>query len=429
MRFVLGLRDGEVSMYQLCPPSTSTLLSKTLPPNQPRRISTPARLHSAAMGGVCAADFLPGYLARIVSVGFDSRCRITDFECAGDANILRTWSIDGQATCLSVSRLLAFGDQSQCFIAIGTVEGQVGVYNVLGLLVHEIRMEDSILGIQWVGDVGLHALKDEETTREEELATILRVAPALEGTSAPLIDAGDLSSTPPTRISPMKIPRRPTRRRPCIRGSTFKPPTLSGHSARTSVSLQEAEPISIEDGSGTQFFTPPSTQRIRIASLDPQTPPTSQHRAVKTAKSNRAIVNGSVYSPPTRSSSLSTIPTPLRRRSEEKKRVDVQRRKVGVHTRRQTETPEWLTPQPLPIPTPGSFPPFPFHARVRSPPSIPRAPSTPPHSSPRDENESRLVGLRKDHEELKVEVEMLRREVSEIKALLSSSPYAQVQTE
>lgn len=94
IRFVLGFRDGGLGVYRLFLPALPTR-QNTSQVEQiqsfhllPVRIDFINRLHKAAMGGIIAAEFMPGFTARIVSVGHDGRCRIVDF--VGSAKILRT---------------------------------------------------------------------------------------------------------------------------------------------------------------------------------------------------------------------------------------------------------------------------------------------------------------------------------------------------
>ncbi|KAH7406285.1 hypothetical protein DE146DRAFT_779803, partial [Phaeosphaeria sp. MPI-PUGE-AT-0046c] len=442
-KFVLGSKDGTVAVYRL------SLLSSSITPSgasqsqndvRTMRICTPIRLHSAAMGGVRAVEFLPGYLSRFVSLGLDSRCRITDFNVIGGKNILRTWSIAGQALCLSVSHPQPSSEQTQgqSHIAIGTREGTVGVYSLLGLLVHEITMTDPIVGIQWVGDMGLYAAEGEGGEREGEPGrTVIRVAPSLSNSTLPISAAEELFPTSPTRISSLRIPPRTSCRRPRICPSTFKPPTSPGLSIQSSSPFQETDSMPLENGSGTQFFTPPSTQRTRGTSHDLEIPPGTQHDPVETER--KGVASMSINSPPKRSSSLATLSSLPRKRREEKRRV-------GVHIRQQTETPEWLTPRPIP----GSVS-FPFAAPMRSPPPVPRDAAAPsPSSTPRavcnrqegweqemrgqpgdnttlqdGQRTSRLMDLREDYERLHAQVSVLRREVCDIKALLSLQVHPQ----
>lgn len=55
---------------------------------KPVRIGAIKKLHKAAIGGIAATEFLPGYKARVVSIGHDGRCRLVDFE--GGPKVLRT---------------------------------------------------------------------------------------------------------------------------------------------------------------------------------------------------------------------------------------------------------------------------------------------------------------------------------------------------
>lgn len=94
MRLVLGFRDGGLGMYRLFLPALSNRQTASQAQQiqsfqlLPIRIDFINRLHKAAMGGITATEFIPGYAARIVSIGHDGRCRLVDF--AGGAKILRT---------------------------------------------------------------------------------------------------------------------------------------------------------------------------------------------------------------------------------------------------------------------------------------------------------------------------------------------------
>jgi hypothetical protein len=116
------------------------------------------------MGGLVAADFIPGFTARVVSVGKDGKCRLVDFD--GGTTILRTWHVNGLVTCLSVLPLprlslipkrtqtdAPFPDVDSVFkvlIAIGTEDGRVLIFNVIGLLEQEVKIGAGVLGLQWV---------------------------------------------------------------------------------------------------------------------------------------------------------------------------------------------------------------------------------------------------------------------------------------
>lgn len=55
---------------------------------QPLKVGSIRKLHKAAMGGITAAEFIPGYKSRAISIGHDGRCRLVDFEDGG--TVLRT---------------------------------------------------------------------------------------------------------------------------------------------------------------------------------------------------------------------------------------------------------------------------------------------------------------------------------------------------
>lgn len=93
IRFVLGFRDGSLGVYRLfLPPlpryNTTKMQHMLSFQLLPVRVGIIRKLHKAAMGGITAAEFIPGYTARIVSIGQDGRCRLVDF--VGGGKVLRT---------------------------------------------------------------------------------------------------------------------------------------------------------------------------------------------------------------------------------------------------------------------------------------------------------------------------------------------------
>lgn len=91
---VIGFQDGSLFMFEMTKTvhrrsnyNLSTLAGSTVS-LQPRRVASIQKLHKAAMGGITAAEFLPGYRSRVVSIGHDGRCRLVDFE--GGGHVLRT---------------------------------------------------------------------------------------------------------------------------------------------------------------------------------------------------------------------------------------------------------------------------------------------------------------------------------------------------
>ncbi len=93
-QLALGFRDGTLALYRVTLPHLSPYNSQPSA-NQtnsfelvPARVGAMEKLHKAAMGGVTAVAFVPGYMSRVVSIGHDGRCRLIDFE--GGGNKLRT---------------------------------------------------------------------------------------------------------------------------------------------------------------------------------------------------------------------------------------------------------------------------------------------------------------------------------------------------
>jgi WD40 repeat protein len=87
--FLLGFQDGRMELYRLFLPTSSGhnkyrhmhhAQSLQL---RPVRVDTIKSLHKAATGGITAAEFLPGYESRIVSIGNDGRCQLVDFKNGG----------------------------------------------------------------------------------------------------------------------------------------------------------------------------------------------------------------------------------------------------------------------------------------------------------------------------------------------------------
>lgn len=90
--FVLGFRDGSISLYRVRRQIFRQEARHTLEAHHhqvlPTRVATVPKLHKATMGGVSAAAFIPGYKSRVISVGHDARCRMVDFKDGG--KIIRT---------------------------------------------------------------------------------------------------------------------------------------------------------------------------------------------------------------------------------------------------------------------------------------------------------------------------------------------------
>ncbi|KAF1354553.1 hypothetical protein EJ07DRAFT_158453 [Lizonia empirigonia] len=154
--FVLGFQDGTLAMYRASLPSLSQddrfpladqIQSVQL---QAARIGAMKKLHKAAMGGVTAAAFIPGYTSRV--------------HVSGPATSLSVTTSGPKRSRGRKDRAVLFGgdaagDQElvfegiQTLIAVGTYAGKVLIFNVLGLPIHELVMDVPIKSVEWVGDM------------------------------------------------------------------------------------------------------------------------------------------------------------------------------------------------------------------------------------------------------------------------------------
>ncbi|KAI8938732.1 hypothetical protein NX059_004599 [Plenodomus lindquistii] len=340
--FLLGFQDGALALYRI-------QLSNQRKPSHPRhhphlqpiRIGAIAKLHKAAMGGIKAAEFLSGYKARIVSIGHDGRCRLVDFENGG--SVLRTWHVDGPATCLSVLCKGPVGmwrgrvdgevfsgdtveeadtvyEGRETLIAVGTYAGKVLVFNALGLLVHEIIMDAPVTTVDWVGDmsalcvlpkrrvsitpdagaVGEALAQDVETSEDESVGTVKKTeSPRKSG--IPFGRHRDLFSAEPEREgpsrkpsdittgSPLQRPRKKALLRPRIVTETFTSP-------------QKLEPDSSPaiTGSPNLPVVPPRAHRShpRVLPTTPITPSTDSDTDTDTSGSQDNDFSGPEFFTP-----------------------------------------------------------------------------------------------------------------------------------
>jgi len=124
---------------------------------------------------ITGAEFLPGLRTRAISVGADGRCRLVDFEAGG--KILRTWHAQAPVTSLSI---LAFKSSPQTgkaaskqkfgvggsdlgdrtVVAVGRVDGQVLLYDSVGLRLDQVLVNalgEKIISVKWMNGPSPHA--------------------------------------------------------------------------------------------------------------------------------------------------------------------------------------------------------------------------------------------------------------------------------
>lgn len=124
---------------------------------------------------IIAASFIGSYKLRTVSLTAGGRCRIVDFERG--ATILRTWYMNTECTCMSVTSLesrvdddtsryptASHGSESDFdrrhMIAIGRADGYVMLYDTLGIPL-DSRLIDRgrrpIMDLEWMSEVQANA--------------------------------------------------------------------------------------------------------------------------------------------------------------------------------------------------------------------------------------------------------------------------------
>jgi uncharacterized small protein (DUF1192 family) len=197
--FLLGFKDGTLAAYDATKMSRSSgvringnlhtaiaahageisHLSKLHSVTNVRAMSDPSDASFTTMIGgesiaITGAAFLPGYRTRAVSVGADGRCRLIDFEAGG--KILRTWHAQAPVTSLSIlttkgseditatqARKAASSKQNaganrttastDIIIAVGRVDGQVLLFDSLGLRLDQVVVDAlgrKVISVEWM---------------------------------------------------------------------------------------------------------------------------------------------------------------------------------------------------------------------------------------------------------------------------------------
>lgn len=125
---------------------------------------------------ITGAAFIPGFRSRAVSAGADGRCRLVDFEAGG--KILRTWHAQAPVTSLSVlavkpsskagktiskqkSGATASSDEANTVIAVGRVDGQVLLFDSVGLRLDQVLVNalgEKIISVDWMDGPSPYAI-------------------------------------------------------------------------------------------------------------------------------------------------------------------------------------------------------------------------------------------------------------------------------
>ncbi|KAF2727416.1 hypothetical protein EJ04DRAFT_595011 [Polyplosphaeria fusca] len=324
--FLLGFGDGTLGAYRLVIPTLredgpTNGRTRSCPLRQPSEIGCIKKLHKAAMGGVCAVEFIPGFGSRAISVGHDGKCRIVDF--SKGSRVLRTWYVPAPATCLSITsnrptqrysgkeRVVFFQAETapddheyphesfEILVAIGTQAGNVLVFNMLGLQVREIAIGAPVLHLEWVGDMSAPSMlppprtptsqyqpittasPDESSTPSDEEGTVRKanlLHPGLNSTLVPLAQNNLFSSLSSLRPSsdvsygsPEKHRHKRPYPRPRIVTNTFLDPESHYPTRETKPSTSSA--------AAKHHISPPPSPLSDLDSDDIwKTPPTHPRR-------------------------------------------------------------------------------------------------------------------------------------------------------
>ncbi|CAD0110278.1 unnamed protein product, partial [Aureobasidium uvarum] len=125
---------------------------------------------------ITGAAFLPGFRTRAISVGADGRCRLIDFEAGG--RILRTWHAQAPVTSLSVLAVkpssqtakttskqkpgvVSRGTEGNTVVAVGRVDGQVLLFDSVGLRLDQILVNalgEKIISVEWMDGPSPYAI-------------------------------------------------------------------------------------------------------------------------------------------------------------------------------------------------------------------------------------------------------------------------------
>lgn len=189
--FLLAFRDGTVAAYDSTRISRSERQSAS-----DGEISCLRNVHRAVVTGeessrqlalaapVVGAAFLPGFKTRAVTAGRDGKCKIIDFARGGV--MLRTWHAKAPLTSISAialrsqiekqgvpaaatrkrssaSHTIGGPTSTECMIAVSRIDGQVHIYDSVGILRAQktvCAQEERISNVDWAKGPAPRSLDD-----------------------------------------------------------------------------------------------------------------------------------------------------------------------------------------------------------------------------------------------------------------------------
>lgn len=200
--FLLAFRDGTLATYDasriLRTPSGSIANQENVNKGEICHVSSLHRSASIAnkRAAITDAAFLPGFKSRVISVGADGRCRLVDF--SSGTSVVRTWHAHAPLTSVSVlclkaeqpqrargtsakraSHLIGGPTSTDNVIAVGRIDGQVHVYDSLGLLVSQKTIGhegEQVISVEWARGPSPKAI-DNDTIAGTGISTPAFAAP------------------------------------------------------------------------------------------------------------------------------------------------------------------------------------------------------------------------------------------------------------
>ncbi|THY65997.1 WD40 repeat-like protein [Aureobasidium pullulans] len=170
---------------------------------------------------ITGAAFLPGFRTRAISVGADGKCRLFDFEAGGKK--IRTWHAQAPVTSLSVLRpketanptatrlgkravskpiysTTGASTDANTIIAVGRVDGQVLLFDSLGLRLDQIvvnELGEKVISVEWMKGPSPHAISSPFRPTSERRDVRCNLSPAVPWTG---------KETGPTMPDVLKLP-------------------------------------------------------------------------------------------------------------------------------------------------------------------------------------------------------------------------------
>ncbi|KAI9846931.1 MAG: hypothetical protein M1838_001094 [Thelocarpon superellum] len=144
-------------------------------------------------GSITAAEFVPGYRARLVTVGMDGKCMVSDFEKMEKrkGRQICSWHVRSPATSLSIlpgsrecstAGMKSEANPEDCLLAVGRVDGKVLLYSLTGDALAEKTIDPDggpILDVEWIKGSGemQRTTEDSPSPREDMMKADQRQIP------------------------------------------------------------------------------------------------------------------------------------------------------------------------------------------------------------------------------------------------------------